>query len=55
MSAENFIFKTSRGRKGKAAGQIEAKTFMGYKNNDVTPEEVNKINKIIREEVENKK
>jgi len=55
MSAANFIFKPSRGRKGKAAGQIEAKTFMGYKINDVTPEEVHKINQIIREEVENKK
>ncbi|MCM1076731.1 MAG: hypothetical protein NC411_05170, partial [Bacteroides sp.] len=55
VTAANFNFNGKRKRNGKPIGQFEAKTFKGYKLSEVTTEEVNRINKIIREEVENMK
>lgn len=53
-TAANFIFYRKRSREGKPMDKIEPKTFQGYKFKNVTYEEVKRINKIIREEVENK-
>lgn len=59
MSVANFTFMRQRGPGHKIQEHIKANTINNYNFKDkfknVTPEEVHRINQIIREEVENKK
>lgn len=54
VSAENFRFNLKRNR-GTEKGQISATTFNNYKVGKVATEEIERINKIIKEEVKKKK